>query len=200
MSGCRLGYATRFARAPTRGVTAIQCGVRVEGAAATKTSEVGSHRVTAGEEPAADWTDPPKRGQRRENAGSSGRFVKAKAHRVGKPSVESRWSERDSLGNGRARLHESRVCGWQFVGSAYLPCVKGREARADGSFSRNQSRSTPHWGSMGERVRRGLRWFSKQEPTRSRSMGRKIHRGLHDDRRFGFVSTFALYRAGARQA
>jgi len=44
-------------------------------------------------------------------------------------------------------LHESRVSGWQFVGSAYLPCVKGREARADGSFSRNQLRSTPGWGS-----------------------------------------------------
>jgi hypothetical protein len=62
--------------APMRGITANQCGARVEGAAATKTSEVGSHRVTAGEEPAADWTDPPKRGRRRENAGSSGRFGK----------------------------------------------------------------------------------------------------------------------------
>jgi len=70
--------ATRFTRAPMRGITAIQCGVRIEGAAATKTSEVGSHRVTAGEEPAADWTDPPKRGQRRENAGSSGQFAKGK--------------------------------------------------------------------------------------------------------------------------
>jgi hypothetical protein len=38
--------ATRFTRAPTRGVTANQCGVRIEGAAATRTSEVGSHRVT----------------------------------------------------------------------------------------------------------------------------------------------------------
>jgi hypothetical protein len=37
---------TRFTRAPTRGVTANQCGVRIEGAAATRTSEVGSHRVT----------------------------------------------------------------------------------------------------------------------------------------------------------
>jgi uncharacterized glyoxalase superfamily metalloenzyme YdcJ len=39
--------ATRFTRAPTRGFTAKQCGVRIEGAAATRTSEVGSHRVTA---------------------------------------------------------------------------------------------------------------------------------------------------------
>jgi len=70
--------ATRFTRAPTRGETTTQCGVCTEGAAATKTSEVGSHRVTAGEEPAADWTDSPKRGQRRENAGSSGRFAKGK--------------------------------------------------------------------------------------------------------------------------
>lgn len=119
---------TRFTRAPMRGPTANQCGVRIEGAAATGTSEVGSHRITAGEEPAAGWTDPLKRGRRRENAGSSGQFGKAKAHRVGKSSVESRWSERDSLGNGRARLHESRVSGWQFVGGAYLACVKGREA------------------------------------------------------------------------
>jgi len=51
-----------------------------------------------------------------------------KKHRVGKSSVDSRWSERDSLENGRARVHESRVSGWQFVGGAYLPCVKGREA------------------------------------------------------------------------
>lgn len=68
---------TRFTRAPTRGLTANQCGVRIEGAAATRTSEVGSHRVTEGEEPTADWTDPLKRGRRRENAGSSGRFGKA---------------------------------------------------------------------------------------------------------------------------
>lgn len=59
-----------------RAKTATQCGGKIEGAAVTETSEVGSHRVTAGEEPAADWTDPPKRGRRRENAGSSGRFGK----------------------------------------------------------------------------------------------------------------------------
>jgi len=40
--------ATRFTRAPTRGLTAKQCGVRIEGAGATETSEVGSHRVAAG--------------------------------------------------------------------------------------------------------------------------------------------------------
>ena len=83
--------ATRFTRAPTRGFTAKQCGVRIDGAAATEASEVGSHRVTTRvKSPLADWTDPPKRGRRRENAGSSGRFGKAKAHRVGKSSVESR--------------------------------------------------------------------------------------------------------------
>jgi hypothetical protein len=120
--------ATRFTRAPMRGFTAKQCGVRIDGAAATEASEVGSHRVAVGEELAVDWTDPPKRGRRRENAGSSGRLGKAKAHSVGKSSVESWWSERDSLGNGRARSHESRVSGWQFVGGAYLACVKGREA------------------------------------------------------------------------
>lgn len=37
---------TRFTRAPMRGFTAKQCGVRIDGAVATETSEVGSHRVT----------------------------------------------------------------------------------------------------------------------------------------------------------
>lgn len=104
---------TRFTRAPVRGVTAIQCGVRIEGAAATRTSEVGSHRVTVGEEPAADWTDPPKRGQRRENAGSSGRFgkgccVKSSSH-TGSGNHRSKAGDRNVIPSGTVEHGCTRV-------------------------------------------------------------------------------------------
>jgi hypothetical protein len=66
VGGCRLGRRDPVHTSSERGLTAIQCGVRIEGAAATEASEVGSHRVTGGEQPPADWTGPPKRGQRRE--------------------------------------------------------------------------------------------------------------------------------------
>jgi len=99
---------TRFTRAPMRGVTAIQCGVRIEGAAATKTSEVGSHRVTTGEEPAADWTDPPKRGQRRENAGSSGRFGKGESH-TGSGNHRSKADDRNVIPSGTVEHGCTRV-------------------------------------------------------------------------------------------
>jgi hypothetical protein len=99
---------------PRRGAkTATQCGGKIEGAAVTETSEVGSHRVTAGEELAADWTDPPKRGRRRENAGSSGRFgkgrcVKSRGH-TGSGNHRSNAGGRNVIPSGTVEHECTRV-------------------------------------------------------------------------------------------
>lgn len=187
--------ATRFTRAPTRGLTANQCGVRVEGATATGTSEAGSHRITAGEQPAAGWTGPPKRGRRRETPpprASSGRETSPGWGIVGRTPAAGARLPRERASTGA----RSRVCGWQSVGGAHLACAK--VARPEQTLAPGEAgeRSTPRRGSEGDRVRRGLWWLSKQGPMRSRSTGRKARRGPHDGRRLGFVSTFAPHRGG----
>lgn len=64
----------RFTRAPTRGEpqTNVACGSKAR--RRQRRQRLVRIESPTGEEPTADWTDPPKRGRRRENAGSSGRF------------------------------------------------------------------------------------------------------------------------------
>lgn len=53
--------------------------------------------------------------------------------------VRARSRRRDLPENGRARVHEVEVVGWQVAGGAHPACAKGREARADASRRRNSN-------------------------------------------------------------